>query len=283
MAPIILVAATGATLSRIFVGAHYFSDCLAGFVLGCLFCAMGSLLNRAVDASCASCASAGACYAATKAQWLSLSDLASLNLLSLFVVALIACAMIGLAMSTPLLFWQKCLPIFGLLAPTFAFRVTLLCPQHNAKGVALFRMENPSAPMVLAALLVTAAALLFAKLVNTLTRRKDARIAGQLSAPEAELTVGDSSLNGGSSGLNGSSRSGGGGGSLLVEEDDDLDGGNSAVPLDASQRLLLQCTSIKAMMLNLLLFLIVYAAIFISLAAWRISYATPAAEQHVDP
>jgi hypothetical protein len=280
LAPIVFVCALGASLSRIFVGAHYASDCLAGLVLGVLFCAIGSLLNRAVDAGCASCvvessaADSGRehCYAATPEQRLTFHNLSSLNLGSLFVVAGGAVVSVGAAMSSPLLFWQKCLPIFGLGTPVLAFRLVLLCPQHNSAGVALFRMAlPPPAWMVVVALSITAGALLLGKVVNKLITARES-VAAQLATAEVELMADQASSSPSHSQLHHSqSHSLDGGSSSMMGEHDD-----SVLPLDASQRLLLQCSSFKSTLVNLTLFLFVFSGIFVSLAAWRIAEATPA-------
>jgi len=250
LAPIVIVCAAGASLARIFVGAHYLSDCLAGFLLGCLCCAIGSGLNRAVAAGCASCAD-HLCYAGSAEQHLTFSNLASLNLASLFVVAGGAVLAVVLSSTAPLLFWQKSIPIFGLLTPLLAFRLVLLCPQHNSAGVALFRMRRPAAGLTLLAMLITVGALLLGKLVNKLIRLDDST--RQLAATEVELAASPEDEGALSEGLS----------------------PHGAAPVNASHRLLLQCSSARSMLWNLLLFLLVYAAIFVALAAWRIAEVTP--------
>lgn len=243
--PPVLLFAAGAGVARIFVGAHYFSDCLFGFVLGCAFTAMGSLLNRAVESGCAACyarASAGAaCYAATDEQRLSAATLGDLNGLTLLAVSGLSIALAGLAMSSPLHFWKKNIPIFGLLAPCLAFRLVLLCPGHNSAGVALAAARDPDPTLVVAALLIAAAALLFAKLVNRLTVVSSA---------------------------------------ATLSDDADLSDDAEADPAaaarahsDAVHRLFMQFSSFKIVLWNLAVFFFVFAVIFIALAAWRIEYA----------
>jgi len=290
LALFVVLAGLLAAIARIFVGAHYASDCLAGFVLGCAFCAIGHLLSRAVDAGCASCAvgddgAAGACYAASEAQRLTVHSLSSLNLLTLFFVSAVSCLLVGLAMSSPLLFWQKCLPIFGLLAPTFAFRISMLCPSHNDSGVALFRMAKPEVGMAILGVAVTAGAFFFAKLVNRLTAHLrlgggetgGALLQQQLAQPDADQTIHgiDGGGGAGATARATRSRSGSRGSTGASVMSDEYGDGYQAMPLDSSQRLLLQCSSFRGMILNLLLFLVVYTAIFVAMVAWRVGYAKP--------
>jgi len=239
--PPVLLFAAGAGLARIFVGAHYFSDCLFGFLLGCAFTAMSSLLNRAVESGCAACYARAACYAATPDQRLSAATLADLNGLTLLAVSGLSIALAGLAMSSPLHFWQKNIPIFGLLAPCLAFRLVLLCPGHNSGGVALAAARDPDPTLVVAALLIAAAALLFAKAVNRLTVVSSAATLSD----EAELS-----------------------------DDAEADAADAArAHSDAAQRLFMQFSSLKIVLWNLAVFFFVFAVIFIALAAWRIEYA----------
>jgi hypothetical protein len=178
-------------------------------------------------------------------------------------------------MSSPLLFWQKCLPIFGLGTPVLAFRLVLLCPQHNSAGVALFRMAlPPPAWMVVVALSITAGALLLGKVVNKLITARES-VAAQLATAEVELMADQASSSPSHSQMLHHSQShslGSGGSSSMMMGDHD----DSVLPLDASQRLLLQCSSFKSTLVNLSLFLFVFCSIFVSLAAWRIAEATPA-------
>lgn len=245
--PPVLLFAVGAGVARIFVGAHYFSDCLFGFILGCAFTTIGSLLNRAVESVCAACykpSPIGACYGATDAQRLTADTLGDLNGLTLLAVSGVSVALAGLAMSSPLHFWKKNIPIFGLLAPCLAFRLVLLCPGHNGAGVALAAARDPDAALVIAALLISAAALLFAKAVN------------RVAVVQSTATLSDDA------GLNDDA------------EADDADPAAAArAHSDRVHRLFMQFSGLKILMWNLVVFLFVFAVIFIALAAWRIEYA----------
>lgn len=237
--PIVFVFAMGAAVSRIFVGAHFASDCLFGFVLGVLICVLGDLLNHAVEYACGSCGfeDRGACYAWSFEQRLTASRLSSIDVASLLSVTFVSLALVGLAMSSPLQFWTKVLPVFGPLAPCLAFRLVNLCPRHNEDGVALLKMRLPSAGVIVLCALISLAALVFCKGVNKLI---------VIERPSQ----------------------------LTTEHDDDEQHGAGAGDDTHSSRRSMQCSSWRTTVWNLSIFLFVFAAIFIGLTAWRI-HATP--------
>ena len=235
--PIVFVFALGASVSRIFVGAHYASDCLFGFGLGVLICVLGDLLNHAVEYACGSCFDRGSCYAWSFEQRLTGSTLSSLDVASLLSVTFVSLALVGLAMSSPLQFWTKVLPVFGPLAPCLAFRLVNLCPRHNDAGVALLKMRLPSPGVIVLAAVIALAALAVCKAVNKLI---------VIERP-SQLTT--------------------------EHEDEQHTQGGAGDEAHTSRRSL-QCSSWRTTAWNLSVFLFVFATIFIGLSAWRI-HATP--------
>ena len=165
--PFVLLFSLGAAISRIFVGAHFASDCLAGFLLGLAGCLFGTLVNDVIQDVCGSCYF-HECYAQLD-QSLAFTDFPQLNMLAMGLVSAISIVCVGLAMSSPLHFWTKCAHIFGNLFPCFAFRLVLLCPSH-AGGRALKKVDgNGSAGFVVVCLLLAAGLLIFTKLLSKLT------------------------------------------------------------------------------------------------------------------
>jgi membrane-associated phospholipid phosphatase len=166
--PFVLLFSLGAGISRIFVGAHFASDCLAGFVLGLLGCLFGTLVNDVFQDVCGSCYYRE-CYAQRLDESLAFSDFPQLNMLAMGLVSGISIVCVGLAMSSPLHFWQKATNVFGILFPCFAFRLVLLCPSH-AGGLALQRVDSHvSAGFIVVCLLLAAGLLIFTKLLSKLT------------------------------------------------------------------------------------------------------------------
>lgn len=205
--PFVLAFAFGAGVSRIFVGAHFASDCLAGFLLGAVGCAIGSLANQVFEDVCGSCYF-HACYAQSLDRSVDFTDFPQLNLGLLAGISVISVVCVGLAMSSPIHFWTKvngeadawtigarvynrvcivltpvhlvgcslsslsplvqCIHIFGSLFPCFAFRLVLLCPSH-AGGFALRRVSKPEPAFIFVCLLLAAGLLVFTKLLSKLT------------------------------------------------------------------------------------------------------------------
>ena len=244
--PTVVLFALGAAISRIFVGAHYASDCVFGFLIGASICVVGSLLNRGVEEVCGPCYAHDLCYAASWDDRLTMARLSELNLLTFTLVTGVSLLAVVLAMSSPLNYWTKCLPIFGLLTPCMAFRVIELCPRHTDTGVALLKMEQPSAGVIVAAAVISFAGLLFAKGVNKLITTETAV---QLNSPTEMVDVDG----------------------VVAEHSAMHPHGADAV----AARLFLQCSPCRTAMWNLGLFFFVFALIFLALSSWRIQFAKP--------
>lgn len=233
--PIVFVFALGAAISRTFVGAHFPSDTIVGFAMGVLICVMGDLLNHAVEYACGSCLDRGSCYAWSWEQRLTGSTLSSIDVASLLSVIFVSLALVGLAMSSPLHFWTKVLPVFGPLAPCLVFRLVNLCPRHNDAGVALLKMRLPSTGVIVLAALIAMAALVLCKLLNKLI------VIQQVTQLNTD-----------------------------VEHDED----EQQQRAESSRRPSSACPSLRPTVWNLSVFLFVFATIFIGLSAWRM-HATP--------
>jgi hypothetical protein len=88
---------------------------------------------------------------------------------TLIAVCALSLGAVGLAMSSPMHFWTKCVPVFGILFPCIAFRVVFLCPAHNSSGLALSKPDFNHPPFYVYAALMAGAALGFAKAVSKFT------------------------------------------------------------------------------------------------------------------
>lgn len=97
----------GAAISRIFVGAHFASDCLVGFLLGAAFCGIGSGLSAALQTGCSTCYPVHNCYAHDLAHEATFASFFSLDMVTMGIISGISVLCVGLAMSSPLQFWTK--------------------------------------------------------------------------------------------------------------------------------------------------------------------------------
>ena len=284
---LILAFAVGAGVSRIFVGAHFASDCIAGFVLGATFCSIGSGFNRLFEGSCGGCYARlqPNCYAETLAQELDFHGFLRANMLTMGLTSGLSIIVVGLAMSSPLHFWTKCTSIFGILFPCFAFRLVLLCPSHNTEGLALLRVNDRPAAFIVQSLLVASGLLIFTKLLSKLTVLETTvqLTAESQSSDESPFshrdTIDDSYRSLTASTLE----------SSLIEpnhtNDDPLHPSESISTTSqsvtfglghtaASSKHFLQFASIKTMAWNLSIYFIAYSTVFLVLMVWRILYAS---------
>jgi len=251
-----------AALSRILVSAHYFSDCLFGLFIGIICCSIGSGFNKLAESECGSCHN-DLCYALNEEQYVDLATLSHLNIPTLSIVAAISIVAVGLMMMSPVMFWFKCIPIFGLQFPTLAFRLFFLCPDHNSMGMALSKPDSPPAHVIAASAAISVAALLVTKLI---ARYSVVEPPTQLNtdADNDNDTDGrnDVGVNGNSSSSSSSSTG--------CHETDGMDShapGNSE-----AARLFLRCSPVRTMVWNLATYTIIFATAFVALAAWRLEY-----------
>ena len=123
-----VLAATGlAAWARMLLGAHYPSDCIGGVVQGMLVLAVAAGFYYLEVYFCGSCAEK-TCYARP-----SFNVYATAFPTPNFVVGLLfstlSVALVFGAQQAPVLFWDKCHYVYGLLLPCVAFRLMFLCPR----------------------------------------------------------------------------------------------------------------------------------------------------------
>ena len=140
------------SLARINLGAHYPSDCVAGFLLGCFCVGAGTLLYAGIEDGCGSClvganqslptaALGETCYrAGTKA--LTMSNIGYAYLAPGWVGTIVFTALVLMMMSPPLEFWTKSAHAFGTLAPALLFHFVFLCPGIQSGDFSSARFEN---------------------------------------------------------------------------------------------------------------------------------------------
>jgi len=135
--PILLLGFTIlSSFSRVNLGVHYPSDCVAGFFQGVIVCVLGTLFFHADTLGCFSCFDSK-CYS-TDPQ----TTIDGVNFFNTFpfivlVVSLcIATIITVISVIKPIDFWQKCDRVYGMLLPGIIFQLTCLCPHTSGTSIA---------------------------------------------------------------------------------------------------------------------------------------------------
>lgn len=128
-AGISLVAALTA-FARVNVGAHYPSDTLCGFVLGCVVIRLGAALDAAWGA--AGCSIPAAYPPDATASFASVRDVLQDMPYGRLVTSLALCYAMTLISITG--FWVKCSYVYGLLLSALTFRHVFLCSDSGVRA-----------------------------------------------------------------------------------------------------------------------------------------------------
>jgi hypothetical protein len=146
----IIFATLLSSFARVHLGVHYPSDCLGGFLQGALICLLGTALWDANVWGCTSC-HYGQCYATDEQHAIMGSYEAAsgehlgehLNFLVLFVGTAICIALFFVSVIRPLVFWEKCDRVYGVLLACVVFQLAFLCPPASLNGSSLPPPKNP--------------------------------------------------------------------------------------------------------------------------------------------
>uniref|UniRef100_A0A6B2L6R0 Phosphatidic acid phosphatase type 2/haloperoxidase domain-containing protein n=1 Tax=Arcella intermedia TaxID=1963864 RepID=A0A6B2L6R0_9EUKA len=127
-----LVLPVVVSISRIYLGVHYPSDCLGGMILGYVVCSISMFIYRADQAGCECAQTAGFCYYSNATmdilQPITLQTLTHINWWVLGGVVFGQFVFAVLCVIRPIKFWIKFGTIFGILFPALTFRFVFLCP-----------------------------------------------------------------------------------------------------------------------------------------------------------
>jgi len=143
MSLLFIVVILGSTFARVYLGAHYPSDCLFGAVEGILICAIGTVIWELDALGCTSCKD-GKCYSPSGSDTqLTYRNLVDMSLWPFVAVVGASLIVTVLAVMKPIHFWRKCDRALGLLLPCAAFQVGFLCPNGSETGCSLAAPEMP--------------------------------------------------------------------------------------------------------------------------------------------
>jgi len=141
--PCAVVFGALAAFARIYLGAHYPSDCLVGYLSGIVACAIGIGLLYGEESACGSCYEF-TCYSNPDNDALPIthSSLGDMDHRPFVILVLVFAFMVFVLMSPPLVFWGKLSHPAGVLLPILTFRLTFLCPTI---GTVHYALPPPSA------------------------------------------------------------------------------------------------------------------------------------------
>lgn len=117
-----------AAWARIFIGAHYLSDCVLGVMMGLFSCAVGFLGFFAVDSKCGHCYD-GTCFKDvipgddSSQTWYAIEK----DSTSMMIILFVSTFLMASFQAAPVFFWKKAGPLLAMLLPLIAFRLTYLC------------------------------------------------------------------------------------------------------------------------------------------------------------
>eukprot|EP00002_Diphylleia_rotans_P018174 TRINITY_DN3526_c0_g1_i2.p1 TRINITY_DN3526_c0_g1~~TRINITY_DN3526_c0_g1_i2.p1 ORF type:complete len:372 (+),score=74.02 TRINITY_DN3526_c0_g1_i2:65-1180(+) len=132
-----LLLPLAASLSRIYFGVHYPTDCIGGFVQGNLIVILSSALFESFNSTCESCLHDD-CYSASgTSSVINSSHQDNIDWAALFGFSVLGFAFVFLSSVKPLEFWAKCHYVYGLVWPSFVFRISFLCSPLNPSGASL--------------------------------------------------------------------------------------------------------------------------------------------------
>jgi len=164
-----------ASCARMFLGVHFVTDCIGGFLNGALVASLGQFLFWAEAEVCGVCGdgyemSGPNCYVTDSTRRLDIHSLEKVDYVTVVVVLVLSSLLVLLCLIKPVEFWQKSAQVFAMLFPLIAFRLTFACaPVH---GFALlppsreFRWES-----FLVALALSAACTAVGKVTNLLYKK----------------------------------------------------------------------------------------------------------------
>ena len=127
---VILVAVFLSSYCRCYLGCHYPSDCMLGAIQGGIICVISFLLYSFSIADCFSC-SFGQCYTSQVPGATLYGAAGHFNWFLFTTMVLVFLLLTVIALSPPLLFWNKCHHAMGMLFPCIVVQQTLLCPANN--------------------------------------------------------------------------------------------------------------------------------------------------------
>jgi len=149
--PCAIILGALAALSRIFLGAHYPSDCLVAYFVGLLACTGGVLVLLVEEAACGNC-SENECYATENTRALSFSNFGTIEPYSIVILTVFFSFVVFILMLNPLKFWGKTAHVAGVLLACVTFRLTFLCPTFADHRYALPHPQDVTVGAVFLAL-----------------------------------------------------------------------------------------------------------------------------------
>lgn len=158
--PIIMAMAALTAFARINVGAHYPSDTILGFLLGCFVVNMGARLDAWSSPLCLSSYPSPPLILTS---WTSVLRHSSYR--TLFPITLLSYTITLISIQG---FWLKCSYVYGLLLSSIAFRFTYICasPSSTSTAVVAQIVHHPSFPRHVQATATIAALLVFGMLTR---------------------------------------------------------------------------------------------------------------------
>ena len=128
MFPPVVGVTLASAWARMALGAHYPSDCIAGVLQGMLILTAALSLYYLESYGCGSCAD-DTCYSSIRTFNVYSSNMPVANAVVGVCFSVLGVAVVFTAQQEPLLFWDKCHYVYGLLLPAVAFRLLFLCPR----------------------------------------------------------------------------------------------------------------------------------------------------------
>ncbi|PRP80258.1 hypothetical protein PROFUN_12197 [Planoprotostelium fungivorum] len=131
--------------SRISLGVHYPSDCIFGFLQGCVVSVVATVLHNLHKTGaywCSSCfeSTTSNCYA-DAAHAIRLSDFIRVNWVVFGCCTIVSILIVGFSVMKPINFWSK------MLLPCVTFQMTFLCKELSQRpGRGGFSLPKPSHP-----------------------------------------------------------------------------------------------------------------------------------------
>jgi len=124
------------SFSRINLGVHYPSDCVAGFLQGLLVCIIGTVFWVGDTFGCKSCKYLE-CYSLNDNTTFTFDSLGHINIVMLLFILLFSALIPVASVIKPIDFWNKCDRVYGMLFPGIAFQLLFLCPNSTKEGFSL--------------------------------------------------------------------------------------------------------------------------------------------------
>jgi hypothetical protein len=129
----IVLSTVSSAWARVFLGAHYPSDCLFSLPQAILILTLVGLLYYLEKWLCGSCSPnvspGNSCYTDVSDFDPYGAPFPWTNVVIATVFSLVGGVLVLLAARPPLKFWDKIHYVYGLILPTIAFRLTFLCPR----------------------------------------------------------------------------------------------------------------------------------------------------------